>query len=273
MKNFRFKQLIIGVLVGLLLGGGLVFAATKWSDFTLLSAGNIADGDDFLLRDVSDTTLAATGTQKRFSWASFKTDLGSAGFYENADDLVIGSGGDPADAGTIRLKNADSIAWEADPTGTDIVGISVDSSEVIQIASSGASGVTITPALTCSSTISGGIVVTQVSSMPYAVTSAQVKGGWLVVTAVGDVDLPASPSIGDVIYIEQGDASEVISVAVGNASHDILLSGVLLGVDNEIDSPGGAGDRGSYIQLIYTETNLWRVKAREGVWVDGGPVD
>ena len=55
----KYKNLIIGVIVGLLLGGGIVFA-TQWSNFTLLSSGNIADGDDFLVRDVSDTTMAAT---------------------------------------------------------------------------------------------------------------------------------------------------------------------------------------------------------------------
>ena len=264
------KKILISIFILLFLSG--VVSAGSWEDYTLLSSGNVADGDDFLIRDISDTPPAA-GLIKRYSWASMKTDLGSAGFYENADDLVIGSGGDPADAGTIRLKNADSIAWEADPTGTDIVGLSVDSSEVVQIASSGASGVTITPALTCSSTISGGIIVTQVSSMPHTVTSTQVKGGWLVVTAVGDVDLPASPEIGDHIHIEQGDASEVVSIAVGNASHDILHAGVLLGVNNEIDSPGGAGDRGACIHMIYTETNLWRAKPIEGVFVDGGTVD
>jgi len=69
------KKLLIGVLVGLLLGGGALFAATKWSDYGELTAGNMADGDDFLIRDVSDTSLAATGTQKRYSWASLKLDF------------------------------------------------------------------------------------------------------------------------------------------------------------------------------------------------------
>jgi len=40
---------------------------------------------------------------------------------------------DPADAGAIRLNNADSIAWEASPAGTDVT-ITVDSSEIVQIA-------------------------------------------------------------------------------------------------------------------------------------------
>lgn len=87
----KFKHIVIGVIVGLLLGGGVVLA-TKWSDFNLLSAGNIADGDDFLIRDVSDETLAATGTQKRYSWASMKTDLESAGFGDITAVLDCASG-------------------------------------------------------------------------------------------------------------------------------------------------------------------------------------
>ena len=68
------KKLLIGVFVGLLLGGGFVLAA-KWSNYGELTSGNIADGDDFLIRDVSDITLAVTGTQKRYSWASLKIDM------------------------------------------------------------------------------------------------------------------------------------------------------------------------------------------------------
>lgn len=174
-------------------------AGGKWSDYGTLAAGNVADTDDFLIRDVSDTSLAATGTQKRYTWASVKSDIASdvtidlatlASTLTLADDestddnhevlftttptgaaavetdgdfnynpstgtlsitgVVVGSGGDAADSGVIRLKNADSLTWEASPTGTDVVGISVDSDEVVQIGSSGASGVTVTPDLNIS---------------------------------------------------------------------------------------------------------------------------
>jgi hypothetical protein len=127
--------------------------------------------------------------------------------------------------------------------------------------------------LVTTGTISGGVVTTQISSLPHTVTAAQIKGHWLRVTAAGDVDLPSSAAVGDIICVEQGGVSYVVSVAVGNASHDILLDGVLLGVNNEIDSPGGAGDAGAYICLHYTETNLWRVRGKQGTWVDGGTVD
>ncbi|MHA2163492.1 MAG: hypothetical protein ACXACB_02005 [Promethearchaeota archaeon] len=123
--------------------------------------------------------------------------------------------------------------------------------------------------------ISGEVNVTQVTSGPHAVTAVQARGGYLIVTAVIDVDLPdcSATSLGMNICVEQGDASEIVSVAVGDASDDILYEGTLLGVNNEIDSPGGATDRGAFICMICTEANLWRVKGHEGAWDDGGTVD
>lgn len=79
---------IFWILVALLFVASVVLAG-KMSDYSDLSAGNIADGDMFLLRDVSDTTLGTTGTQKEYSWATMKTDLSSAGFMkELADDTT-----------------------------------------------------------------------------------------------------------------------------------------------------------------------------------------
>jgi hypothetical protein len=47
----------------------------------------------------------------------------------------ITSGSDPADAGSHRLSNAETIAWEASPAGTD-VSLTCDSSEVLTLAGS-----------------------------------------------------------------------------------------------------------------------------------------
>lgn len=55
---------------------------------------------------------------------------------------------DPAEAGAIRLSNADYIYSEAAPAGADISVIGVDATEIVQIAASGAGGVTITPTVT-----------------------------------------------------------------------------------------------------------------------------
>lgn len=68
----------------------------------------------------------------------------------------VAIGADPADAGAIRLSNAEYIYSEADAAGTDISVIGVDSSEIVQIGASGASGVTITPATTITGVLTTG---------------------------------------------------------------------------------------------------------------------
>ena len=47
----------------------------KWSDYDDMGAGVLDDLDTFLVRDVSDTGLAATGTQKELPYSVLKTDL------------------------------------------------------------------------------------------------------------------------------------------------------------------------------------------------------
>lgn len=53
---------------------------------------------------------------------------------ERSTGNYIAQTGDSADAGYVRLKNAENIAWEASPAGTDVT-IGVDASEVVQISS------------------------------------------------------------------------------------------------------------------------------------------
>ena len=65
-------QIVLIVLILLMAG---IAIGTKWSDYADQTAGNIADVDTFLVRDVSDTTLAATGTQKEYPWSVLKADL------------------------------------------------------------------------------------------------------------------------------------------------------------------------------------------------------
>ena len=49
-------------------------SAGKWSSYGALGSGAIADGDDFLVRDISDAA-PGTGIQKRYTWSNLKTDL------------------------------------------------------------------------------------------------------------------------------------------------------------------------------------------------------
>ena len=106
-------------------------------------------------------------------------------------------------------------------------------------------------------------------------TASEARGGWIIVTAEVDIDLPdcETSSVGMNVCIEQGDASETISVAaLVDSDDDMLYEGVLIGAENELDSPGGAGDRGSHACFICTEDDLWRVKGDTG-WTDGAAID
>lgn len=91
-----------------------------------------------------------------------KSAAGTFSTVDTTGDVTVGSGGDPADAGAIRLKNADKIVWEASPAGTDVEGIAVDANEIVQIGAAGASGVTITPALT----LTGGQIAFPATAVP-----------------------------------------------------------------------------------------------------------
>ena len=109
---------------------------------------------------------APTDGVSAYTWTTY----GAFGALNITSTGYIAMGADPADAGTIRMPNAGSIQFEADETGTDINALSVDSSEVVQIGASGASGVTITPAATFSSTVAA----TSVST-----TAGAATGGYL----------------------------------------------------------------------------------------------
>jgi len=121
----------------------------------------LGDGDYIGVTGNEIITFNTAGTIN-ISGASFDVDGAATATTYKADTsieapyFIANAAASAADAGAIRLANADNIAWEADEAGTDVVGISVDSSEVVQIAPSGSSGVTITPALTLSSTLTDG---------------------------------------------------------------------------------------------------------------------
>jgi hypothetical protein len=84
-------------------------AGGKWSDYGTLSSGNIASGDTFLIRDISDTTLGATGTQKQYPWATMLVDLGTI-FQPYDADLTIYAGITPSADVQTMLGSADDAA-------------------------------------------------------------------------------------------------------------------------------------------------------------------
>ncbi len=72
------KNRIIAAALAIFLLAASAVIADKWSDYADMSSGTIADADTFLVRDVSDTSLAATGTQKEYPWSVMLTDLAGA---------------------------------------------------------------------------------------------------------------------------------------------------------------------------------------------------
>lgn len=117
------------------------------SDTNILTIGDGATGISLAFTANTVYTFpSATATLAKVDSQVFTT-------YIEAPYIILGSAATAADAGTIRMPNAGSIMFEADAAGTDVNALTVDSSEVVQIGSAGASGVTITPA----TTLTGGI--------------------------------------------------------------------------------------------------------------------
>ncbi|MFH2073803.1 MAG: hypothetical protein ABIJ57_00455, partial [Pseudomonadota bacterium] len=127
----------------------------------------IDGGVNGTLEIAADIAISIT-TAGTFAIDTGDWDISTAGVITNAamsadqitaGNLTIGNaylslGTDPADAGTIRMPNAGTIQFEANPTGVDISAFTVTAGNVIQIGASGSSGVTITPDTTFTGDIS-----------------------------------------------------------------------------------------------------------------------
>jgi hypothetical protein len=94
-----------GLIIGLLVAGPVYGQEREWPDYEELGAGLIADGDDVMLNDVSDTTDDERGTLKRYSWANLKASIKAYldAFFQaidsDLDDLANGISGIPLGAG------------------------------------------------------------------------------------------------------------------------------------------------------------------------------
>lgn len=69
-------KLKVFLLLLLLAPCSLAFSAdTKVTNLGAMSAGTVADADSTVMVDVSDTTMAASGTNKKYTWQTLKADL------------------------------------------------------------------------------------------------------------------------------------------------------------------------------------------------------
>lgn len=125
---------IVGTRLPNTLKENYTFSGTVTLSGTHTHSGAATFGGAVTLGDASGDAITVTGTATVAELLSLTT--GAA------------TGADPADAGAIRMSNGDDIMFEASAAGTDINALTVDASEIVQIGSAGASGVTITPATT-----------------------------------------------------------------------------------------------------------------------------
>ena len=128
--------------------------------------------------------------------------------------VMISTAADPADAGAIRLGNAELIEWEASPAGTDIT-LTVDSSEVMQ-ASGTFNAVTLTE---------GGVGVPNVNdnlSVFAATTSLQFIGVISDETGTGKVTFATAPTFTTsittpIVISAAADPADAGAIRLGNA--------------------------------------------------------
>ena len=223
-------------------GADLGSAAAEWGDVYLKDGAVIKGQAD---QSATLTSSASLWTANNFAVTGY---------------IAIGS--DPADAGAIRLPNAGYIYSEADAAGTDISVIGVDSSEVIQIGASGASGVTITPAITPS----GGIkvltpVIDDADNFDDNFTGANLYGGTFIVNAAGTIVLP-EPAVGMnfTIVLEAAAATVIDPLGTGTAD-TIYMNGLAAAADENITS----STVGAMCVFQYRAANIWMATCKSFV--------
>ena len=136
------------------------------------------------------------------------------------------------------------------------------------------SGATVvTGALSTTTTLTGYRIITSAGS-GRVLTTAELGGGIVLVTAAVEVSLPdlCDSATGAYVTIVQADASEKVEIGVTDTADDMFLDGVSLGANQEIDSAAAAKED-DYITLVCREANEWHQVDKVGTWVDGGGAD
>lgn len=247
-----------------LLSGG-VATASAYAGYTF--SGTAAQTYTF---PGASATLAATAAPV------FTTSI-------EAPFIILGSAATAADAGTIRMPNAGSILFEADVAGTDVNALSVDSSELVQIGSAGASGVVVTPATTVTGliTANGGIAVPETKLVDLsAITMSAGEDEGLALPTYADV-APATEkayvaydAANNALMVREAGgwvnvgasaaapttAHYVVTAASGNLSDESVLTEGLA-----IDISDAGGDGGA-VTVAFDPTEL----TGNRTWAAGG---
>ena len=103
-------------------------------------------------------------------------------------------------------------------------------------------------------------------------SAAQSYGYAVIMTGAGDVELAdvCDTATGANVLVFVRDAAETVSIAVNDAADTIVYPGLSLGADDELDSPGSAGD---FVCVACLAANTWYVIGARGAWSDGGAAD
>jgi hypothetical protein len=179
---------------------------------------------------------------------------------------TIGSGGIVASVGTIRLKNADTIQFRNSEDDANVNALEVDSDEVVHIGKSFASGVTITPDLTVSGSIQGGIKINEdVNGMTQGeMTAVGMYGTMFFATGAGDWNLPAAAegmsfclysTTNAAVFIDPDDTDVIVYAGTGDTA------------GHQIAAPNAAA--GEFICMVALDTVTWYTLSYSGTWVPG----
>ena len=125
------KNIFVGAIIISILFTGIAIG-TQWSEYSSMSSGTIADDDTFLVRDVSDTSLSETGTQKQYPFSVAVVDLLQSDRNAKFGTLAAGN--------QISSTGVESPVWEKMDANDDVVAsctvvcsVITDGSQVCQI--------------------------------------------------------------------------------------------------------------------------------------------
>lgn len=199
-----------------------------------LSTGAAED----LTLNLDDTTNVAV-----FSSSTAVAAITWTGMVHNAT-AYRSTGADPADAGLVRLNNAEIIAWEASPTSTDVT-LSVNSSEEF-VFSSGLN-------VTGGGTFSTSVIVT---------AEAYDATGW-----DGDLSVPTKDDVRDKIEILSAGGTDAAAIH-NNAAGEIVAiadKATPVAADHLVIEDSAAGDVKKDVTVGSLEPALEGVMDLEGM--------
>lgn len=262
-------------------------ADKKISGLTAITGVQLAGGDLIPVVDVDDTTMAASGTNKRITVTEFLTKVGTtfvdAADFTAAGDTVVGSGAGTFGVLAVGTDNyvltADSgealgVRWGAVPADATKLSLSAYTAKGDILAATGAS----TPVsvavgsnghvLTADSAEAAGVKWAAVppDATKVALSSFTAKGDILVGTGSGTLAALAVGTNGYALVADSAEASGVKWAAVG----DVTLTGIETLTNKTLTAPtvNGGTVNNAVVQGLEESWNVSATAATGTVTVD-----